>query len=44
MSDIDRSPIGQPLDDSDDANQGEVTEEDYEEAEDMGDELNEESS
>lgn len=39
MSDIDRNPIGAPLDDDDAAKEGEVTEQDYEEVEDMDKEL-----
>ena len=39
MSDVERNPIGLPLDDDDSAREGEVTEEDYEEVEDMDEEL-----
>jgi hypothetical protein len=39
MSDIERNPIGLPLDDDDSAREGEVTEEDYEEVEGMDEEL-----
>ncbi len=43
MSDDLRNPIGLPMDDEDahdGADEGEVTEEDYEEIEDMNEELN----
>ena len=41
MSDDDRDPLGRPVDDdnNDGATEGEVTEQDYEEVEDMDEEL-----
>jgi hypothetical protein len=42
MSDIKRNPIGLPLDDDDSAGEEEVTDEDYKEAENMNEELNDE--
>ena len=41
MSDEIRNPLGTPADDDDGAAEGEVTEEDYEEVEDMDSELTE---
>jgi len=41
MGNVDRNPIGLPLEDETDAREGEVTEEDYEEVEEMNEELNE---
>lgn len=43
MKSVDRNPIGLPLDDKTD-DEGEVTEEDYKEAEEMNEELNEDSA
>lgn len=39
MSDVDRNPIGLPLEDQTDAGEGETTEEDYKEVEEMNEEL-----
>ena len=41
MSDEIRNPLGTPADDDDGAAEGEVTEEDYEEVEDMNGEITE---